>query len=44
MKEDKKDAEEDEITRNMEVDILDMDIKVNNVVSAFTWVLFLLSV
>lgn len=36
MKEDKKDAEEDEITRNMEVDILDMDIKVNNVVSAFT--------
>ena len=36
MKEDQKDAEEDEITRNMEVDILDMDIKVNNVVSAFT--------
>ena len=36
MKEDKKDAEEDEITRNMEVDILDMDIKINNVVSAFT--------
>ena len=36
MREDKKDAEEDEITRNMEVDILDMDIKVNNVVSAFT--------
>ena len=36
MKEDKKDAEEDEITRNMEVDILDMEIKVNNVVSAFT--------
>ena len=36
MKEDKKDGEEDEITRNMEVDILDMDIKVNNVVSAFT--------
>ena len=36
MKEDKKDAEEDEITGNMEVDILDMDIKVNNVVSTFT--------
>ena len=36
MKEDKKDGEEDEITRNMEVDILDMDIKVNNVVSTFT--------
>ena len=36
MKEDKKDGEEDEIMRNMEVDILDMDIKVNNVVSTFT--------